>query len=279
MSIFELIDKGDTLGVRVLLERDPAAADARDDDGLTPLMHAAYRGRGPVFDAIAAGNAPADAWDRIVLGQTDGLPAPDAWSPDGFTPLHIAAFARNADAAAALLAAGADPNVFATASFARVTPLGTCAFAGAMDVARLLLRSGANAALTEVEGATPLEAARANGDEQLVALLFVSHSHGQMDNVRAALARDPTLANASTDWGGGDWESALGAASHAGNRPLAELLLAHGARMDVFAAAMLGHVDVVRAVLDAHPEMRDAKGPHGIPLAAHAKGAVTELFA
>jgi len=278
MSIFELIDKGDTLGVTALIERDPDSAAARDDAGLTPLMRAAYRGRGAVFDAIAAAR-PDDAWDRLLLGETDGLPAPDAWSPDGFTPLHIAAYALNADAAAALLASGADPNVFATASFARVTPLGTCAFAGAVDVARILLRNGANPALTEVEGATPLDAARANGSEQLVALLFVSHSHGQIDNVRAALAVDPTLANATTDWGGGDWESALGAASHAGNRELAELLLAYGARMDVFAAAMLGHVDVVRAVLDAHPEMRDAKGPHGIPLAAHAKGAVVELFA
>ena len=278
MSIFELIDKGDTLGVTALIERDPDSAAARDDAGLTPLMRAAYRGRGAVFDAIAAAH-PDDAWDRLLLGETDGLPAPDAWSPDGFTPLHIAAYALNADAAAALLASGADPNVFATASFARVTPLGTCAFAGAVDVARILLRNGANPALTEVEGATPLDAARANGSEQRVALLFVSHSHGQIDNVRAALAVDPTLANATTDWGGGDWESALGAASHAGNRELAELLLAYGARMDVFAAAMLGHVDVVRAVLDAHPEMRDAKGPHGIPLAAHAKGAVVELFA
>lgn len=279
MSIFELIDKGDTLGVQALLEGDPGAATARDDDGLTPLMHAAYRGRGPVFEAIVAANAPADAWDRLLLGEADDLPAPDEWSPDGFTPLHIAAFARNAEAAAALLATGADPNVFATASFARVTPLGTCSFAGALDVARVLMRNGANPGLTEVEGGTPLEVARANGDEQLVALLFVSHSHWQIDNVRAALAVDPTLANATADWGGGDWESALGAASHAGNRPIAELLLAHGARMDVFAAAMLGLVDVVRAVLDAHPEIRDAKGPHGIPLAAHVKGAVVDIFA
>ena len=279
MSIFELIDKGDTLGVQKLVKGNPPVTAARDENGLTPLMHAAYRGRGPVFEAIAAANAPADAWDRLLLGETDGLPSPDAWSPDGFTPLHIAAFARNADGAAAILAAGADPNVFATASFARVTPLGTCAFAGAFDVARVLLKHGANAGLTEVEGGTPLEVALRNGDEQLVTLLFVSHSHGQIDNVRTGLADDPTLANATTDWGGGDWETALGAAAHAGNRPVAELLLAHGARLDVFAAAMLELVDVVRAVLDAHPEMRDAKGPHGIPLAAHAKGAVTELFA
>jgi hypothetical protein len=62
-------------------------------------------------------------------------------------------------------------------------------------------------------------------------------------------------------------------------RDIAELLLAHGARLDVFAAAMLGDLDTVRAALDAHPEMREAKGPHGLPLAAHATGAVKDLLA
>jgi hypothetical protein len=56
-----------------------------------------------------------------------------------------------------------------------------------------------------------------------------------------------------------------------GRRDIAEVLLAHGARLDVFVAAMLGDVEVVRAILAAHPEMREAKGPHGIPLRAHAE--------
>jgi ankyrin repeat protein len=277
MSIFVLIDAGDAAGLHALIEQDKGALDARDDEGLSPLMHAAYRGQGPVFDALAAQGSD-DAWDRILLGESEGLPAPDAWTPDGFTPLHIAAFAKNAAAAQALLDAGADPNVFATASFARVTPLGTCAFAGATEVARVLLRGGANATLTEVEGGAPLEVALANGYRDLVALAFVALAHAEIDSVRTALEYDGTLANATVDWGDGDWESALGAAAHMHRPDLAELLLAHGARLDIFAAAMLGDVETVKAALDARPELRDAKGPHGIPLAAHATGAVTELF-
>ena len=100
---------------------------------------------------------------------------------------------------------------------------------------------------------------------------FVGNAHGDVDAVRAALEADATLANAAWDWGDGDWETGLGAAAHMGRRDIAELLLAHGARIDLFAAAMLGDVDVVRAVLTAHPEMREAKGPHGIPLRAHAE--------
>lgn len=100
---------------------------------------------------------------------------------------------------------------------------------------------------------------------------FVGNAHGDLDAVRVALESDPTLANATWDWGGGDWESALGAAGHMGRRDIAELLLAHGARLDVFVAAMLGDVDTVRAILAAHPETKDALGPHAIPLRAHAE--------
>jgi hypothetical protein len=107
--------------------------------------------------------------------------------------------------------------------------------------------------------------------EQDLVREFVANAHGDLDAVRAALEGHPTLANACWDWGGGDWETALGAASHMGRRDIAELLLAHGARLDVFAAAMLGELEVVRTVLVAHPEALHALGPHGIPLRAHAE--------
>jgi hypothetical protein len=100
---------------------------------------------------------------------------------------------------------------------------------------------------------------------------FVANAHGDLGAVRDALAGEPTLANASWDWGGGDWETGLGAAAHMGRRDIAELLLACGARLDVFAAAMLGETEVVRAVVTARPEVVNSLGPHGIPLRAHAR--------
>jgi hypothetical protein len=100
---------------------------------------------------------------------------------------------------------------------------------------------------------------------------FVANAHADLEAVRSALAEEPRLVNAAWDWGGGDWETGLGAAAHMGRRDIAELLLDHGARLDPFAAAMLGEVDVVRAILAEHPAMRMALGPHGIPLLAHAE--------
>ena len=98
---------------------------------------------------------------------------------------------------------------------------------------------------------------------------FVGNAHGDFDAVCAALEVDATLANAAWDWGDGDWETGLGAAAHMGRRDIAELLLAHGARMDVFAAAMLDEVDIVRAMLACYPT--EPVGPHGIPLRKHAE--------
>jgi hypothetical protein len=100
---------------------------------------------------------------------------------------------------------------------------------------------------------------------------FVANAHGDLDAVREQLAAEPALVNASWDWGSGDWETGLGAAAHMGRRDIALFLLESGARIDVFAAAMLGYVDVVRAVLEVDPSTRDALGAHGIPLVAHAR--------
>jgi hypothetical protein len=100
---------------------------------------------------------------------------------------------------------------------------------------------------------------------------FVANAHGDIDAVRELLADEPRLVNAAWDWGGGDWETGLGAAAHMGRRQIALLLLEHGARLDLFAAAMLGYFDIVSAVLADFPAMRDASGPHGIPLVEHAR--------
>lgn len=100
---------------------------------------------------------------------------------------------------------------------------------------------------------------------------IVGNAHGNLDRVKELLQDDPKLVNASWDWGGGDWETPLGAAAHMGRRDIALYLLSQGANLDLFAAAMLGELEIVTAIIHAFPEMRHAKGPHGIPLLIHAQ--------
>jgi hypothetical protein len=113
------------------------------------------------------------------------------------------------------------------------------------------------------EAPLPLEADKAHA--------LVLNAHSDLEAVRELLHEEPRLVNAAWDWGGGDWETALGAAAHMGRRQIALFLLEHGARLDLFAAAMLGYFDIVSTVLSDFPEMHDAVGPHGIPLVEHAR--------
>jgi hypothetical protein len=100
---------------------------------------------------------------------------------------------------------------------------------------------------------------------------FVAKAHSDLSQVKALLGQEPMLVNAAWDWGGGDWETGLGAASHVGRRDIALYLLEKGARLDIFAAAMLGQVEIVQAILKAFPGARHLRGPHSISLLNHAQ--------
>lgn len=100
---------------------------------------------------------------------------------------------------------------------------------------------------------------------------FVIYGHGDLPMVKKLLEKEPALLNACMDWGGGDWETALGGASHIGHKETALYLLEQGARPDIFTLAMLGHTDALKALLTLQPKLIDAKGPHGFTLHWHAK--------
>jgi len=100
---------------------------------------------------------------------------------------------------------------------------------------------------------------------------FVIYAHSDLEMTKKLLDREPALINGTMDWGGGDWESGLGGASHMGRRDIVELLLERGARIDIFCAAMLGQLDAVKAFLTLQPKLIDARGPHGFTLHFHAQ--------
>jgi hypothetical protein len=100
---------------------------------------------------------------------------------------------------------------------------------------------------------------------------IVGVSHGNLARVRELVQQHPALAKASFDWGYGDWETALGAASHTGRREIAELLIENGAPPTLFSAVMLGQLDLVKAFMAATPGAQRMRGPHSISLMVHAK--------
>lgn len=109
-----------------------------------------------------------------------------------------------------------------------------------------------------------------------IAREIVGASHANLARVKELVSARPALARASWDWGYGDWETALGAASHVGNKEIAAVLLAAGAHPTIFSAAMLGQLDAVKALIAAAPGIQRIPGPHGLSLLHHAKAGESE---
>lgn len=96
---------------------------------------------------------------------------------------------------------------------------------------------------------------------------FVLPAHGNLEVVQQLLAEEPRLLNEKyVEFD----ETALEAASHVGSRPITEFLLAQGAPMNIYTAAMLGLKEEVAAYLDESPELVNGNGVHGISLLYHA---------
>lgn len=100
---------------------------------------------------------------------------------------------------------------------------------------------------------------------------FVIYAHSDLEMTKKLLEKEPMLVNSFMDWGGGDWESALGGASHMGRHDIVKFLLEKGARIDIFAATMMGQIGAVKAFLELESKLIDARGPHGFNLHFHAQ--------
>ena len=96
---------------------------------------------------------------------------------------------------------------------------------------------------------------------------FILPAHGNLEIVKQMLADEPRFLDACYE----EWnETGLGAASHVGNRPIAEFLLEQGAELTIYAAAMLGRRDDVAQFLDDDPALINSGGAHNISLLFHA---------
>lgn len=100
-------------------------------------------------------------------------------------------------------------------------------------------------------------------------LEFVRVAHLDLAKVKEMVEKEPLIVNACWDWGGGDFETALGGASHIGRREIANYLMDHGARKDIFCSAMLGDRELVQTFIQTNPGIANVDGPHGYSLLYH----------
>lgn len=135
----------------------------------------------------------------------------------------------------------------------------------------LVVHSFANSLFAEEAAPPPEKPAKPPRLDLEIVKEFVGVSHSDLARVKELHAEYPTLINATHDFGGGDFETALGAASHTGQKEIAQYLLDNGARIDLFCATMFGMLDVVQRIFELQPVMKQARGPHGLSLLHHAK--------
>jgi uncharacterized protein len=126
---------------------------------ISPALEALYNGDRDRAETLVAPDEELPVYEAAAFGRIERLrrlldddpAAANAWSPDGFTTLHLAIFGGSEEAVRLLLERGADPNALATSEIARVRPLGTAAFVRRPDLEKILLDGGADPALAPEE--------------------------------------------------------------------------------------------------------------------------------
>jgi ankyrin repeat protein len=184
-QFFDAIRQGDAAEVQALVAAHPKLADARNQEGATPALWAAYTRHANLAPVVLAGRAP-DFFEACALGQLDRVAAllaqdaqlANAYSSDGFTGLGFAAFFGHVELARLLLQSGSDANC-PSRNPLRVAPLHSAVAAGSLPLVELLLSHGAAPSPVEGSGATPLHSAAGHGSKEMVARLLAAGADPQ----------------------------------------------------------------------------------------------------
>jgi ankyrin repeat protein len=144
----------------------------------SPILAALYRRQRDEAVTLAEG-ASLTIWEAAALGRDATVaelvradPAlANAWSPDGWTPLALAAFFAPASTVRLILDAGGDVAAVARNTM-QVQPLHAAVAARNVESVRLLLERGADPNARQQVGYTPLMGAAGSGIDELVSLLL-----------------------------------------------------------------------------------------------------------
>ncbi len=148
-------------------------------EAVSEILQAKYRGNNARVEELLKGGAALNIFEAAATGQTarvrDLLAADpsllNAYAPDGFHPLGLAAFFGNKATVEALLQAGADVNQQSRESM-KVSALHSAAAARRPDIVEMLLAKGANPNLRAEGGVTVFHEAGATGQIEVGEMLL-----------------------------------------------------------------------------------------------------------
>lgn len=197
-DLFAAIKSGDKATVDRLLDDERTLVDSRDEGGLSPILTALYHGKSEIAEAILRRKPRLTMFEAAAVGDADRVreliekdrSLANATSPDGYSPLGLAAFFKRRDVVRQLLRAGADPKPASRQG--GFTPLhsavATDAGAADSEIVRMLLDAGADPNARSASGGTPLHTAAFTGDRASLDLLL---RHGADASIKNAGGKSP----------------------------------------------------------------------------------------
>jgi ankyrin repeat protein len=180
-----------------MLRFRPELARARAASSLSVLAFARYMDQPAILDLLIGAGAPLDIFEAASIDRADvvrNLLAADpalarAYSSDGFTALHLAAYFGATEAISALIQGGA--NIEArTTNFLDNMPLHAAAAGGRIEACRLLLRHGADPNARQHGKHTPLMTAAFANNRELAELLIARNADVDLKNDEGKTAAD-----------------------------------------------------------------------------------------
>jgi ankyrin repeat protein len=193
-ELFTAVVAGDVDAVRAMLREDPGLASARDGSGLPVVLLALFNQQPDVAAALLAAEPELGILEAAAAGRAERVrelldadaAALTERTPEGFTPLGLAAFLGGPDVVRVLLEHGADPDDDADNQFG-VRPVNAAAASRDHETMRLLLEAGADPDPQQQSGFTPLHSAAHNDDVEMARLLL---DHGADPSIVTEDGRD-----------------------------------------------------------------------------------------
>ncbi|HTV06505.1 MAG TPA: ankyrin repeat domain-containing protein [Acidobacteriaceae bacterium] len=178
--LLNMIRRGQKAEIAAIVAEEPAAARARDAQGVSMLMWSVYTGQGEIRDCLRAAAGDLDVFEASALGDCGRLreilagDAMQVWavSADGWAPLHLASAFAGPEAVKLLLEHGAHAHMVSHNPQRNQAMHAAIALSGTAETVLLLLEAGADVNATQAGGFTPLHQAAAAGKPELVKLLL-----------------------------------------------------------------------------------------------------------
>ena len=194
-AFHEAVKRGGLAGVQAALDQSPELLDAPNAAGQSAFLLAKYYGQKQVADYLLSRNPKLDIFTATAAGDSkrvfEFLDAdPDAihsHSPDGWTPLHLAAFFDHPALVVALIERGALIDARSTNAMTN-TPLHAAVAGGQIKPVRVLIEHGAKVNASQHGGWTALHGAAQAGKRDIVELLI---ANGADVNARAENNQTP----------------------------------------------------------------------------------------